>query len=130
MAAQALAREEASQSTHKRKRKVGPQDVLRLLTPEAKGEYTLQRYCRFSKNPMRCVDVVCRCKPMSDKAAGELNRTDVEVTTARCEDGQAAVSADTITYTLPPLKVNLVDLFTVSTNPREDGWSLVQSLER
>ena len=130
MAAQALAREEASQSAHKRKRKVGPQDVLSLLTPEAKGEYTLQRYCRFSKNPMRCVDVVCRCKPMSDKAAEELNRTDVEVTTARCEDGQAAVSADTITYTLPPLKLNLVDLFTVPTVPREDGWRLVQSLER
>jgi hypothetical protein len=126
MAAQALAREASHPA---KKRKVGPQDVLSLLTPEAKGDYTLQRYCRFSNNPMRPMDVVCRCKPIPDKAGDrELNRTDVEVTTARCEEGQAAVTTDAITYTLPPLKLNLVDLFAIPTTPREDGWSLVQAL--
>lgn len=127
MAAQALARETSHPA---KKRKVGPQDVLSLLTPEAKGDYTLQRYCRFSNNPMRSMDVVCRCKPIPDKAGDrELNRTDVEVTTARCEEGQAAVTTDAITYTLPPLKLNLVDLFAIPTTPREDGWSLVQALD-
>jgi len=126
MAAQALARE--APHPIKKKRKVSPQEVLSLLTPEAKGEYTLQRYCRFSKNPMRPLDVVCRCKPIFDKSE-EMNRTDVELTTARCQEGQAAIATDAMTYALPPLKLHLIDLFAVPTIPREDGWSLVQSLD-
>lgn len=125
--AQMMAHQLARDNSKPKTKKVQASDVLRLLTPEAKAEYTLQRYCRFSKNPMRCVDIICRCKPISDDAK-DLNRTDVEVTTARCEERQEAIASDAITYTLPPLKLNLIDLCTVESTKRDVGWSLVRAL--
>jgi len=85
--AQMMARQIARDNPEANKKIVRASDVLRLLTPEAKAIYTMQRHCRFSKEPLRSIDIVCRCKPISD-VVEDLNRTDVEITIARCEERQ------------------------------------------
>jgi hypothetical protein len=80
-------------------------DVLGFLTPTTRAEYLLHRHCQISKRPLRPLTYFVRCKPLSDGIV-HLNLTTIEV--AGPYSGRKS-SHDVATYSLPPLKLNLVD---------------------
>jgi hypothetical protein len=87
--------------------------VLRHMEPGDRAEYLLQAHCRRSRRPSRPLTYYARCKPLSD-AVRFVNHTEVEVAVASDRRSvQGLVTSTTrkaVTYTLPPLKLNLVDL--------------------
>ena len=72
-------------------------DVLLFLTPIVRAEYLLQYHCR-SLTAVRELDCYVRCKPLSDRVS-HVKQTAIEV----------FPGTDVATYTLPPLKLQLVD---------------------
>jgi hypothetical protein len=80
-------------------------DVLKLLTPLTRADYLMQQFCRTSKRPTRALNYYVNCKPMSDKMS--LSQTQVEIAAPGARG--AALTRDVGTYSLPPLKLNLVD---------------------
>lgn len=84
-------------------RKVKSQEILRMLTPAARASYLLHQHCTNSPNTKRNLDFFVRCKPLSTEAF-HLNRTEVETTTSQL------MPTDTVVYSLPPLKLNLVSM--------------------
>jgi hypothetical protein len=136
--AQSLAQELARASGSKKGIRITEADVFKLLTVSARAEFMLQRHCRDSKEPFRVLDFLCRCKPIADNAYG-LNQNEVEVTIARKDqDGlpseeSEAVKSDVATYSLPPLKLNLVDCCMSTDLPNEEEescWEYIRSLEQ
>ena len=88
------------------------QDPLLFLPPAARAEYLLQHHCRSSKAPRRKLDYFVRCKPLADNIS-HLNHTMVE--TFIPEIGQNHIpNGEAPTYSLPPLKLQLVDCSTPS----------------
>jgi hypothetical protein len=133
--AQSLAQELARASGSKKGIRITEADVFKLVS--ARAEFMLQHHCRDSKEPFRVLDFLCRCKPIADNAYG-LNQNEVEVTIARKDqDGvpseeSEAVKSDVATYSLPPLKLNLVDCCLPSDLPNEEEescWEYIRSLE-
>jgi hypothetical protein len=80
-------------------------DVLKLLTPLTRADYLMQQFCRTSKRPTRALNYYVKCKPLSDKMS--LSKTQVEIAAPGARG--AALTRDVGTYSLPPLKLNLVD---------------------
>ena len=81
----------------RRQRRLEEKDVLLFLTPTARAEYLLERHCRSSA-PLRDLLYYVRCKPLSD-GISHVKQTDIEVFPA----------TNVATYTLPALKLQLVD---------------------
>ena len=84
-------------SFHWKKGPLKDKDVMAFLTPTARAEYLLQRHCR-SLAPVRELDYFVRCKPLSDSVT-HVKHTAIEIFPGN----------DMTTYTLPPLKLQLVD---------------------
>jgi hypothetical protein len=97
------------------------QDPIRLLPPHLRAEYLLQRNCRSSHRSSRPLDFYVRCKPLSEKLR-HLNHTTIDNFFVGSVDGDGdnnddgnirSVSSihrgETLSYTLPPLKLELVD---------------------
>jgi hypothetical protein len=107
----AIERAKAIAATHSRKRrdqrKVGEKDLLRYMSPDIRAEYLLQRHCRFSAEPSRSLNYFVRVKPLSDEVRS-LNHTEIELVGSGCAP----------TYSLPPIKLNLVDCSSVSARGR------------
>jgi hypothetical protein len=88
--------------------KISESDALKHMEPLARADYLLQRHCRFSPEPSRDLIYYVLCKPMSDTSL-HLKHTIVD-----------QVSGQSVpTYTLPPLKLVLVDCQAVSSRGRQ-----------
>jgi hypothetical protein len=81
-------------------------DPLKLLNVEDRAEYLMQQHCR-SSIARRKLDYFVRCKPLSDKAI-HLTQTQTEVFFEDNVKGFLS-KTDAATYSLPPLKLQLVD---------------------
>ena len=125
--AQSLAQQELG--THKRKRRLEEEDVVKFLTSEARAEYYMQHHCRQSPEPVRPLDYYVRCKPLSDEAFS-LNQTQVEMTTPPMRDYLQASSMDVTTYSLPPLKLTLVDCSVPQQAENNGSWDLIRALRK
>lgn len=95
-------------------------DPIRLLPPDVRAEYLLQKHCRSSSRQHRTLDYYVRCKPLADKMR-HLNHTTINTFFVE-SIGQSGVDSDwnttrsasihrgeSISYTLPALKLELVD---------------------
>ena len=102
---------------------VKDEHVLQLLTPLARAEYVLQGHCRLL--PPQTFNYFVRCKPIG---AFHLNQTQVEMTTPGVKETQQAIPVHTSTYSLPPLKLTLVDCARVKDETRDTSWELVKKL--
>jgi len=128
--AQSLARQVRMNLPHNSKQKARPlneKDILSLLTPETRAEYLLQRHCRFSKDPNRPLDFFCRCKPIAD-GNFHLNQTQLDVVSRRSNEESDAIAMDITSYSLFPLKLNLVDCCSAE-NSIQTSWDKVKALE-
>ena len=95
-------------------------DPLKCLTPAVRAEYLLQQHCRSSSRPRRKLDYLIRCKPLADNIK-HLNHTMVEEFISDKRRGNV-FSGEVATYSLPPLKLQLVDCCSTSydqTSPFE-----------
>eukprot|EP00980_Cylindrotheca_fusiformis_P013311 scaffold3389_cov119-Cylindrotheca_fusiformis.AAC.3 len=93
-------------------------DPLSRLPPRVRAEYLLQHHCRSSDAPQQPSDYFVRCKPLSDEIK-HLNHTMAESSFVR---DAALVSQEVATYSLPPLKLVLVDVACPTTeNQFPDG---------
>ena len=93
-------------------RHVKERDVLGSLDPSIRAEYLMQRHCRSSKEQFRELIYFVRCKPLSD-GISHLNQTEIDSFVlsreADSSEGARVLTTDVATYSLPPLKLNLVD---------------------
>jgi hypothetical protein len=114
---------------HKNKKRqiLEEQDVVKFLTLQARAEYYMQQHCRQSLEPGRPLDYYVRCKPLSDEAFC-LNQTQVEMATPPMRDYLQSSSMDVSTYSLPPLKLALVDCSVPQYTTNDSSWDLVRVL--
>jgi hypothetical protein len=108
-----------SQARHSAARlRLDDSKVLRHMEPGDRAEYLLQAHCRRSRRPSRPLTYYVRCKPLSD-AVRFVNHTEVEVAVTserRAVEGRvSSTTRKAVTYALPPLKLNLVDLASPTT---------------
>lgn len=98
-----LAQSRAVEQHRGRKKRLQAADVLVHMPTQARAEYLLEQCCRSSGQEVWRVDFFVRCKPTGD----HLNQTEID----RVVEGrkQRVRKVDTGTYSLPPLKLNLVD---------------------
>jgi hypothetical protein len=96
---------------------VDKESILRYMNPASRAEYLLQSHCRRSTRPFRPLIYYVRCKPLSDQVH-TVNHAEISVAMA-CEEKQTPTnkplqrtSRKSVTYALPPLKLNLVDMAT------------------
>jgi hypothetical protein len=97
-------------------------DVLQFLTPLTRADYLMQQFCRTSKRPTRALNYYVQCKPLSD-ATKFLSQTQVEIAAPGARG--AALTRDVGTYSLPPLKLNLVDCRVVPSDVYQ-SWDGLQ----
>jgi hypothetical protein len=89
-------------------RQLEESDVIKYLTAGARAEYLMQKHCRESMAPFRDLVYFVRCKPTLGDDIVHLNQTSIETTAPGARDCDAD-KRDAATYTLPPLKLILVD---------------------
>lgn len=106
--AYAVSRAKYEAAEKKRGYKIGERDVLEHMEPAVRAEYLLQRHCRFSPEPSRNLNYYVRCKPIGDNSL-HLKHTVVDLVSGKSVP----------TYTLPPLKLVLVDCHAVSSLGRQ-----------
>jgi hypothetical protein len=99
--------QQAVRTALSRTKKGRSQDALQFLSPDVRADYLLQYHCRSSPQPQRKLDYLFRCKPLADSAR-HLNQTHADAFFPA--DGTGFVSrGEAPTYSLPPLKLHLVD---------------------
>jgi len=129
--AQSLARQMRTNLPHlsskEKARPLNENDILSLLTPEARAEYVLQWHCRRARDPNRPLNFFCRCKPLAD-GTFHLNQTQLEVVSRRSHEESDAITMDITSYSLFPLKLNLVDCFSVESSTQKN-WDTLNALE-
>ena len=87
-----------------------PKEALKYLNPETRAEYLMYTHCRSSSRPRRTLDYFVRCRPLSD-TVDKLNQTEAKIVRPKNGDknnGEIVVTGMP-TYSLPPLKLDLVD---------------------
>jgi hypothetical protein len=100
-------------------------EVLEEMDVVDRGCYLMIQECRKSHRRSHGMDFLVRCKPLADTAA-HLNHTEVDVLApGKFHDSCSVYPA--ATYSLPPLKLTLVDCCIASNEPVEETWDLVQS---
>ena len=105
-----------SRTRKKGKEQSKPEDALKYLTPEVRAEYLLYSHCGSSSRPRRALDYFVRCRPLSDTVEG-LNQTEAKMFLRTNDDkGGGIVATGIPTYSLPPLKLDLVDCGIPSSN--------------
>jgi len=87
---------------------VKERSALRLLEPVDRAVYVMYEHCRVvSYETTRQMDYLVRCKPVADNLI-HLNRTEIEVVAPGAREGSRSIK-HVATYSLPPLKLSLVD---------------------
>ena len=131
--AQSLLRSQRMKRNKSRTKKSSEEEekdqLLRLMTPLARGEYMLQHHCRTFQSK-KSMDYYVRCKPLAENAL-HLHQTQVDASVAPTKRIFTANTMDVPTYSLPPLKLQLVDCAVSQDIPiRETCWELVDKLNR
>lgn len=85
------------------RRKSKREEIMRMLMPAARASYLLHQYCINAPSVKQDLDYIVRCKPLSTDAF-HLNHAEVETR------NDQLMPVDTVVYSLPPLKLNLVGL--------------------
>ena len=112
----------------KLKRKRNGKYVLDFLSIKEKSEYLLYRHCRESKEPSRPLQFLCRCK-LLPRNKEPLRQTHVEVIENRkMETESSSIFRGVPTFTLPELKLILIDLCAEETYCSV-GWDLLRQIE-
>lgn len=115
--AQSLARSQHAQACRYGLQRPPPlteKDVLDRMPPTICAHYLLQRHCRLSKEPKRELVLFVRTKPLSDDVV-YLNQTEIEASVpggsgnSTLMDRSYNCTRYLATYSLPPLKLQLVD---------------------
>ncbi|KAL3916627.1 MAG: hypothetical protein SGILL_005092, partial [Bacillariaceae sp.] len=104
-------------------KKASTAEQSRLLSLPLRAEYLLQMHCRSSTSPRRPLDYYIRCKPLPDKNR-HLHHTSVD--SFFVGDGGLDVSifhGEASSYTLPALKLELVDCATPADDVYLSGKS-------
>jgi hypothetical protein len=102
-------------------------EVLEEMDAVDRGCYLMIQECRKSNQTIHRMDFLVRCKPLADTAV-HLNHTEVDVLAPGKFQGSCSIHP-AATYSLPPLKLNLVDCSIASNEAFEETWDLVQSLK-
>lgn len=102
-------------------------EVLDLMAPIARAQYILYQHCRDSEEPLRRMKLAVRCKPMIH---GSIRKVKLETISREYHvcNGRPSV-AEIATFSLPVLKLQLVDSSTASCDD-EVGWDLLSTLNR
>lgn len=124
MALDSLGRWDGQKQGKRRKKDFRPLDFLSI---EAKAEYLLYKHCRDSTEPSRCLNFLCRCKPVVSNIRECIKRSEVEVV----ENTEFAIQKGTSfrrvsTFALPPVVLNLVDCCATDTYS-DVGMDLLRS---
>jgi hypothetical protein len=112
---------EWSVQPQRRRARITEDDILQRLSPYDRGDLLLQRHCRCSRTPTRELVYYVRCKPVSDEVLrhGMLNPSEIDVLRPGVGGGRSTI-AKRATYTLPPLKLVLVDVASPSATFEDD----------
>jgi len=89
-------------------------DSIRLLSMQDRASYLLERHCRSSSRPRRLIDYYIRCKPLvTETKIPHMHHSKIESFFADhgsyCNGGCTIFRGQVESYTLPPLKLELVD---------------------
>jgi len=110
-----------------RSRRFNESDVLQLMTPVGRAQYTLYKHCRESNEPLRRMQFLCRCKPFLPDNASPLGRSKIEViSNEHVGFGGRPLLNDVATFTLPTLKLQLVDCC-MPIPEEEMTWDLIKN---
>lgn len=85
----------------------GHQNPLMLLSAGTRAEYLLQHHCRSRLRQSLKLDYFVRCKPLAEGIC-HLNHTVVDAYSTRTT-ARNAIRCDVSSYSLPPLKLELLD---------------------
>jgi hypothetical protein len=112
---------EWSVQPQRRRARITEDDILQRLSPYDRGDLLLQRHCRCTRTPTRDLVYYVRCKPVSDEVLrhGMLNPSEIDVLRPGVGGGRSTI-AKRATYTLPPLKLVLVDVASPSATFEDD----------
>lgn len=107
--------------------------VLDLMEPVDRAFYLMYTHCRHAKEATRAMDYLVRCKPLSDTIL-HLNHSEIDVVAPGAQEGTLS-SHHSATYSLPPLKMILVDACVPKTSSSgailvEETWDLIESLRQ
>jgi hypothetical protein len=128
--AQSMAQREMNRLPKTKRQRLANDDVVKYLTVEARAEYYMQQHCRQSREPTRSLDYYVRCKPLSNEAI-HLNQTQVEMAVPPVRDYMQASTMNVTTYSLPPLKLSLVDCSVPKYEAfgnTDSSWDLVRAM--
>jgi hypothetical protein len=128
--AQSMAQREMNRLPKTKRQRLANDDVVKYLTVEARAEYYMQQHCRQSSEPTRSLDYYVRCKPLSNEAI-HLNQTQVEMAVPPVRDYMQASTMNVTTYSLPPLKLSLVDCSVPKYEAfgnTDSSWDLVRAM--
>eukprot|EP00797_Seminavis_robusta_P027116 Sro503_g155760.2 (630) ;mRNA; f:17752-19641 len=103
-------------------------EILQLLDPVDRSSYLMFQECRKPRQVCE-MDILVRCKPLADTAV-HLNHTEIDVISPGKHKGSCSTHSGT-TYSLLPLKLNLVDCCLPSGRDSNDvvesTWAMVRS---
>ena len=101
---------------------------IKSLSIQARAEYQLQRYCRNSQIIQEKMTFLCRYKALPEYV-NNLNQTRFDLISSRDLNGKG-LTEETLTYTLPPIRLGLVDCYVIRKRKITDsGWDIVRSLK-
>ena len=108
-------------------------EILRMLDPIDRALYLMYTHCRHSKVATRELDYLVRCKPLADNIL-HLNHTEIDVVAPGAREGTLS-SHHGATYSLPPLKLVLVDACVPTARSCgailvEETWDLLRNLRQ
>jgi hypothetical protein len=85
-------------------------DPIKLLPIRFRGEYVFESHCRSSRRPKRPLDYYIRCKPVSENARF-MNHTAIDsfFSEDNSHECDSIFQGEVTSYTVPPLKLELVD---------------------
>ena len=108
-------------------------EILSMLDPVDRAFYLMYSHCRHSKVATRELDYLVRCKPLADNIL-HLNHTEIDLVAPGAQEGTLS-SHRGATYSLPPLKLILVDACIPTARPSaavlvEETWDLLKTLRQ
>lgn len=99
-------------------------DILKSLPLQVRAEYELERFCRESKEPLKEMDLLVRCKPVSGESL--IDHTEVPIMSMKGNEGDSTTLKRS-TFQLPLLKLSLVDCFLCHHKIAKLGWDMVRN---
>jgi len=99
--------------------------AFEFLSIEEKAEYLLYKHCKESKEPVRPLQFLCRCKPIITNCLRQSEVEVIEKVEVRIKHGTSF--REITTPSLPILALSLVDICDKESFSQK-GWDLLRSL--